>query len=214
MSGRLVVVCGIDGSGKSSLVSGLAARCESVGEKTVQVKMPSFEMREHSLFRSLYSSDPSERQRVDVLSLCLMVMADRLQMLKETVVPLLDEGITVVSDRYVYTGIVEAAVRGVEDLSSLFAICQLFLRPDLALLASVSTELAIARIRNRPHERNLWLDTELMKFVNDSFHSLAAAQPEFRVLDTSGELDKAVESAYEVLAGVSTGKTSRDTLSV
>ncbi len=125
--------------------------------------------------------------------------ADRAQHVAEVVRPALDEGRTVVSDRFSGSTLAyQGYGRGLDagELAWLSSWAADGLEPDLVMLLDVDQELAAAR-RCRPRDR--------MEAAGDSFHqrvvagylALAAADPErWVVVDGAGTVEEVAERVW------------------
>src|SRR5438445_8537651 len=87
--GVLVTFCGVDGSGKSSLIGRLEQACRSSGFAVLRTHTPTRRIREDTVFRSLVadpcntstvgSSSYQSAGRINVLGLLLSIMGDLVQ---------------------------------------------------------------------------------------------------------------------------------------
>jgi dTMP kinase len=78
----------------------------------------------------------------------LLFAADRVEHLKTEVLPALDEGKLVVSDRYAYSSLAYQGAAGL-DLEWIEKINEHAVRPDLALFIDVEPETVIQRIKRK-----------------------------------------------------------------
>jgi dTMP kinase len=78
----------------------------------------------------------------------LLFAADRVEHLKTEVLPALDEGKLVVSDRYAYSSLAYQGAAGL-DLDWIEKINEHAVRPDLALFIDVKPETVIQRIKRK-----------------------------------------------------------------
>jgi len=174
--GILVTFCGIDGSGKTSMIEASGQYLALQGLRCYKTYTPTPRIRRNALFRELVdASTPRARAQVDVLGMGLQILGDLLQHLKDTIVPRLEEGEVVLCDRYVFTSLAEVRARtddvAVEKL--LAAIAGTVLRPDLAIALDVPPQLAEKRVRGREAERHKPLDSAFV--ARQAHHYLAVA---------------------------------------
>jgi dTMP kinase len=159
--GALITFCGVDGSGKSSLIRGLERVCREAGLSSLRTFTPTRRIRADSVFRSLVD-DPCNTssldctsyhnaRRVNVLGLLLSIMGDLIQHTTDTIIPALERGEVVFCDRYVFTSQAEIGARS--DLREtepvLASIAEHVLQPDLAFGLNVSGETSYRRVRGR-----------------------------------------------------------------
>jgi dTMP kinase len=137
--GKLVVVEGIDGSGKTTQLGLLAKWLVAIGHRVSLTEWNS-----SALVRSAVRTG----KRKNVLTpttFCLLHATDFADRQLYKIVPPLKAGMTVLADRYAYTAFARDAARGVNrqwvrDLYS-FAV-----RPDLVVYFRVSVDVALQRL--------------------------------------------------------------------
>src|SRR6266849_523517 len=138
ISGTLIVIEGMDGSGRSTQISLLQEWLESEG----------FAVQTSGLRRSnLVGRDIDEllaKNAVTRLTLALMYCTDFFDQLEHRIVPALKSGAVVLAARYIFTLIARSVVRGInrDYLSGLYAMA---LRPNLTFWLNVRPETAFGR---------------------------------------------------------------------
>src|ERR1700741_3095995 len=109
LTGKLIVVEGADGSGRSTQIARLVEWLEAGGHATVQV----------GLKRStLVSEELEEAQEGNILSrttLGLFYATDFADQLEHVILPALRAGFIVLADRYIYTLMARDMVRGMDE---------------------------------------------------------------------------------------------------
>lgn len=145
MSGRGVFVCieGLDGCGKTTqaklLVGGLKRDYDAVyTAEPSKGKIGEF-IKKHYLH--------TDKRGLIVVE-ALLFAADRFEHLKSEVLPRLDEGKVVVSDRYVYSSLAYQGAAGL-DLKWIEQINEHAIRPGLALFVDVEPEIVIRRLKRK-----------------------------------------------------------------
>lgn len=139
LPGRLIVVEGIDGSGKSTQIDLLHKWLRSEGYATVFTEWNSSPIVRGTTRRG------KRRKLLTPMSFSLIHAADYASRMYAQIRPALQAGVIVLADRYVYTAFARDAARGVNrrwlrDLYS-FAV-----PPNLAVYFDVPLEESIARI--------------------------------------------------------------------
>src|SRR6266516_2567693 len=138
LAGKLIVVEGADGSGRSTQIIKLVDWLEGCGHGTVQV----------GLKRStLVSEELEEAQNGNILShttLSLFYATDFADQLENIILPALKAGFVVLADRYIYTLMARDMVRGMDEswLKNLYGIA---LVPDAVFYLNVSPEQLVQR---------------------------------------------------------------------
>jgi dTMP kinase len=198
MRGRFITLEGIDGAGKSSHVEWLAARLRAAGHNLVVTREPGGTPLGEKLRELIL------HERMDLRTETLLVFAARQEHLAQVIVPGLEAGKWVLSDRFTdatfaYQGVGRGL--GSERVAVLEQWVQQGLQPDLTVYFDVPAAVGQARRRAA--------GTGLDKFEREeeSFHmrvregylARAVADPaRFRVLDGTKPLDE-VRKELELL---------------
>jgi dTMP kinase len=98
--GRLVVVCGPDGVGKSTLLDALQRTAEGKWEVVRTVQPTSWWRTSDRVRATLYQG---EGEPLTLLNLALFGLLDRIQHQADLIEPALEQGKLVLSDRYTYS---------------------------------------------------------------------------------------------------------------
>src|SRR5687767_12349801 len=165
LRGKLIVVEGADGSGRSTQIVRLVDWLEANGHATVQV----------GLKRStLVSAELENAQEGNILSRTtwsLFYATDFADQLENIIMPALRAGFMVLADRYIYTLMARDLVRGMDEqwLKNLYGIAPI---PDAVFYLSVSPEQLIQRNFSKNHGLDFWesgMDLGLSRDMFDSF---------------------------------------------
>jgi dTMP kinase len=141
--GLLVVVEGIDGSGKSTLVARLAEHCAKQGLECVVSREPT-NGKWGSLLRQ--SARGSRLRLAEELEL---FMKDRAEHVEQIISPALAAGKVVILDRYYFSTAAYQGARGGDPEAILEANERFAPVPDLVLLLDVSPRVGSGRITHR-----------------------------------------------------------------
>ena len=179
LAGKLIVVEGADGSGRSSQIAALVDWLETLGHATVQV----------GLKRSTLVSEELEKaQNGNILSrttLSLFYATDFADQLENTILPALRAGFIVLADRYIYTLMARDLVRGM-DAAWLKNLYGMALKPDAVFYLEVPPEELVQRNLSKNATLDYWesgMDLGLSRDVFDSFLKYQTAmQASFRRL--------------------------------
>jgi dTMP kinase len=169
LTGPLIVVEGMDGSGRSTQILLLQEWLESEG----------FAVQTTGLSRSYLVGrdidDLMAKNAVTRLTLALMYATDFFDQLEHRIIPALRSGMVILADRFIYTLIARGAVRGInrEYLLGLYAMA---LRPDLTFWLNVRPETAFAREFKKSQAISYWESGRDMSLSNDLFRSFIRYQ--------------------------------------
>jgi dTMP kinase len=174
LAGKLIVVEGSDGSGRSTQIAQLVDWLETNGHPTVQV----------GLKRStLVSSELEKAQGGNILSrttLSLFYATDFADQLENIILPALKAGFIVLADRYIYTLMARDIVRGMDEkwLKNLYGIAPV---PDAVFYLSVEPEELVQRNLSKNATLDYWesgMDLGLSRDMFDSFLKYQTAMQE------------------------------------
>lgn len=171
-SGKLIIFCGLDGSGKTTLMRRLIADLEKEMPLLV-TKQPTNAVRNSEIFRTYM--DCPDHDAFDYRSLSLLAASDRIQQGSMVIEPALAQGKTVVSDRYFYSCLANLWARGYENDAWIYEIASFVVKPDIAVFCDVPVETAVRRVRSRPEERNRYIDMELQYRLREAYISICRA---------------------------------------
>jgi dTMP kinase len=165
LAGKLIVVEGSDGSGRTTQIRRLVDWLENNGHATVQV----------GLKRSNLVSEQLEKAKqgniLSATTLSLFYATDFADQLENRILPALRAGFMVLADRYIYTLMVRDLVRGIgaEWLRNLYGIAP---TPDAVFYLNVDPEELLQRIFQKTFTLDYWesgMDLGLSRDMFDSF---------------------------------------------
>ena len=142
--GSLIVLEGLDGSGKSTQLARLARRLAASGREVVTTREP-YDCPAGQRIREL------AQRHVPVPAaeeLALFVEQRRVHV-RERIAPALARGAVVLSDRYFLSTVAYQGARGLDPARLLMESEAEFPLPDLALLLVLAPELGLARVTAR-----------------------------------------------------------------
>jgi dTMP kinase len=181
-AGRLIVVEGTDGAGKSTLIAGLTDQLQARGHDVLTTFQPTTGVRSTDVFRAF--SESGSGTRAEYRALYLVTLGDRLYHCLSTIEPHLRAGGTVLCDRYIFTTLANIIARQQTMEAWFVDAVSGILEPDLAVLVHCPVEIAYERIRERPEEKDRPVDLAHMTRVHDGFRDLEGAGL-LRGIDTS-----------------------------
>ena len=170
--GVLITVCGLDGCGKTTMMNRMIGEVFDKS-KVFTTKQPTNYVRESAIFRT-YMDQP-DHDAFDYRSLSLLAASDRLQHVNKVIVPQMNEGKIVVSDRYFYSCLANLRARGFTSDQWIYEIAESVVEPDIAFFFDVPVETAVARVRQRPEEKDRYIDMELQYKLRDEYINICQA---------------------------------------
>jgi len=165
LTGRLIVIEGADGSGRSTQIRRLVDWLEASGHATTQV----------GLKRSNLASEELESAKngniLNRTTMSLFYATDFADQLENIIIPSLRAGFIVLADRYIYTLMARDMVRGLDSdwVKSLYSIA---LKPDAVFYLKLPPEKLIQRNFMKNHTLDYWesgMDLGLSLDMFDSF---------------------------------------------
>ena len=188
--GRYIAFEGIEGAGKSTVADSVAIHLEALGHSVVRVREPGgTDVGEH-IREVLLAGDHQPLAMTEAV----LFAAARAQLIAQSVVPALERGSWVLSDRSAYSSLAyQSGGRGLDlaDVRTLNDIAIGGIWPDTVVLLRTDAGTGLSRqsVGDRIGDESL----EFHQKVADTFGALAAAEPErFVVIDASLPLEDVV----------------------
>jgi dTMP kinase len=181
---------GGDGTGKSTQIRLLCEWLHEGGRDVVLCRDPGTTRLGEAVRELLLHRNDLSMGR---LSEMLLYMAARAQMTEEVIRPALEQGKTVLSDRYLLSNVVYQGHAGGLPIATLWEVGQVAtggLLPDLTLVLDVPLEVAAARMQ-RPLDRMEQQGDAFHARVRQGFLDEAAKQPDhIDVIDATQSIEK------------------------
>lgn len=170
--GLLITFCGLDGCGKTSMINIVAEYLYSLGEDVVLTKQPTNTVRKSEIFRNFMDYENHDKFAYRALS--LFAAADRIQHSNKIILPELNKKKVVISDRYFYSCLANLRARGYKSDRWIYEIVKDIPKPDLAFFLDVPVEVAVERVRQRPEEKNRYIDMDLQYKLREEYINICA----------------------------------------
>lgn len=170
--GKLIVFCGLDGSGKTTMINHLKNELLSMGHRVAVTKQPTDAVRKSDIFRTFM--DKSDHGSYPYRALSLLCASDRIQHCEQVIIPLLEQGQTVICDRYYFSCLANLIARGYPGDKWIYEISACIPRPDISFFLDVDTDVAGSRVHSRPDERNRYIDAEFQKKLRSVFKTICS----------------------------------------
>ncbi len=201
--GRFIAIEGPDGSGKTSIIQVLRQKLEQDGLEVVTTREPGGSPIAEQIRQVILDVD---NHAMDVRTEALLYAASRRQHLVETILPNVQAGKLVISDRFVMSSLAyQGMARGI-GLDLVWAINQFAIdgqMPDLTLLVDVPAEVGLERIQAAKGQRQYdRLDRESLAFhqrVRQTYLDLAQDWADLEILDGQQSIEAVSQECYDIL---------------
>ena len=200
--GRFIDFEGMDGCGKTTQMRLAAERLRAQGRDVVETVEPGG-TRIGNQIRAILL-DPANQELFPTAEM-LLYFAARAQNVDEIIMPALEQGKIVLTDRFTdSTMAYQGLGRGLgEDLvNALDTVACRGLKPDRTILIDIDLETSLerARARNREKSNADRMDDQSAEFhrrVREAYLYMAAREPErFRVIDGRGDIETVAEAVW------------------
>ena len=166
LTGKLIVIEGADGSGRSTQIRLLTDWLESSGHATINVGLKRSNLVSTELEQAMQGNTLSP------ITLSLFYATDFADQLENNIIPALKAGFIVLADRYIYTLMARDNVRGgdPEWLKNIYSAIALI--PDAVFYLNVSPRFLIERNFQKQTNLDYWesgMDIRLSRDIFDSF---------------------------------------------
>jgi dTMP kinase len=200
--GMLITIEGIDGSGKSS-VAKQVAQLLGAHKQVILTKEPG----STELGKQLRTLLQERTFGVSAQAEFLLFAADRAQHMKEVVIPALEEGKIVLSDRMADSSLAyQGYGRGVEHewIKAINTWAMDGYEPDLTLYLQIDYQTAARRLRQRRETATVFEQEEALFFerVIQGFETMYRERSTVRTLDATASIEQVSRAAYQEIMKV------------
>nr|MDO8079877.1 dTMP kinase [Candidatus Freyarchaeota archaeon] len=176
--GNFIVLEGIDFSGKTTHSNKLVNWIKSKNYRVVATEEPTEGSIGKIIRNYLHFGGGSPAVH------SLLFAADRVEHIEKVIKPLINEGVIVISDRYVESSIAYQAAEGLE-VEWIETINRFAIEPDLTILLDIDPEVALAR---KKEVRDRFENVDFLKEVRRIYLERARAK-EYPVIETNRPLE-------------------------
>jgi len=189
---RMIVIDGVDGSGKGVQSRRLRQAFVNAGENVILTREPGGSPAAEEIRQLLINGDPD---KWDDMTELLLMYASRRSHLRDTVWPALDAGQWVISDRYAdssraFQGI--AGNLGLDTVEQIHRLVVAEFEPALVLILDTPVEIALQRTRDRGagEDRFERKGDAYHDRVRSAFRQIASDRPaNYRIIDAAQDMD-------------------------
>ena len=165
--GFFVDIEGLDGSGSSTQVKLVAKELKKEGVKPYLTKEPT----KGPIGKLVRSALEGQWNSLPPASVQLLFAADRGRHLNEEIIPKLEKGKMIITDRYAWSSVAFGSVHLSKEW--LMELNRDFILPDLTIFIEVTPEICLKRLEKEKKEVRLFEEEEHLEQTWDTYHWLA-----------------------------------------
>ncbi len=195
---------GIDGSGKSTQVNLLSEKLKAAGHK-VYVTCEPTDSPIGAIIRNIFKG----RIETDHKTIAGLFVADRLDHLQNKtngILKKLEEGFTVITDRYYFSSYAyHGAHMPIEWVIESNRLSAELLRPDLNVFIDITPEISMERLNKGRSHIELYETLDNLKMVRDQYHNafkLEAKNEKIFITDGNRALSEIAEDIWESVSAI------------
>jgi len=204
MKGTFISFEGIEGTGKSTQAKLLYTYLREKGADVILTEEPGGTQISVKIREVLLSV---EHKEMSALTELLLYNASRAQHIQEVIMPALDRGAFVITDRFTDSTLAyQGYGRGLDLhlIDSIDLIATGRLRPDITLLLDLDVQTGLKRNRGINKTDRLELeDVPFHERVRNGYHMLAAKEPgRIKLISVTAGIDEIHRSIIHIISGV------------
>ena len=192
MNSNYIAFEGIDGSGKTSLIENLSTILDSLNKKHIIVREPGGTSVGEGIRELLLSHD----YQVNPLAEALLMSASRAQLIQEIVIPTINNGQVVVTDRSAYSSVAYQGVGrglGYQEIYQLNDLAIDGFWPEKVILLDIDPKISLSR--QKIADRIGSGEVDFFQKVRSGYLKLADEfESQFLVLNATKSIDENVNS--------------------
>ncbi len=199
MKGKFIVLEGPDGSGKSTMAHKIGQYFSENGRVIEFTREPGGTNISEKIRDLILDKNNTE---MNFRAEALLYAAARAQLVSEKIIPWLEEGKIVISERYVYSSLVYQGLGrglGIDEVKEINDFGTSGLNPDIVLLLDVNPEKALNRKLNIDGGDRI--ENESISFhrnVYEGYKKLAQFCPEIKIINA----ERTIEEIFEEIKGI------------
>jgi dTMP kinase len=165
MKGAFICIEGLDGCGKTTQAKLLAKNLRKSHDAVYTAEPSRGKIGSYIRNSYLYGE-----KRLSIVLEALLFAADRIEHLENEVLPALNEGRLIISDRYVYSSLAYQGAMGLS-LEWIEKVNEYACKPDLAVFIDVDLETVMRRLKAK---KSVMENTETLQKVRDVYMKFVA----------------------------------------
>jgi thymidylate kinase len=200
MEGKLIVIEGPDGSGKSTQIRLMKEYLAAKGFEVVETREPGGTRIGEKIRDIILDRDNTEMNPVTE---ALLYAASRAQHVHEVIKPEVMKGKIVICTRYVYSSLVYQGIArglGIETVASINDAAIQGVRADLTLLFDMDPEKALRRKTSGGKGDRLELeDVNFHKMVYNGYKEIAKSHKDIKTIDASRSVEEVHKEVIDII---------------
>lgn len=185
LTGKLIVIEGLEGAGKSTAVNTVVDLLTKLNIKTITTREPGGTAIGEVL-RTIIKN-PEYKDVLDDRSELLILYTARIQLVEQVIKPALQQGYWVVADRFELSSFAyQGGGRGLDEriISQLSEFCLKGFKPDLTLFLNINPELGMQRAKSRGKlDRIEQQSIDFFYRVHDTYMRYIKTNPKIKVIN-------------------------------
>jgi len=192
MKGKFIVFEGIDGAGLTTQANLLENYLKSKGYDVILTKEPT-----NNLIGGLIRAALKKEWITSNKTLQLLFSADRAHHLEREIIPALEKGKIVISDRYFLSTIAYGMIEVEKDW--LKALNSKFLIPDIIFILDLPVEIALERIGKNRFGFELFEEKGKLEKIRRNFIELSKEYNNCFIIDASKSIEEVHENIKKIV---------------
>lgn len=191
MKGKLIVIEGIDGSGKSTCAKNLTEKLNSINLKTIYTFEPTHLHYGAKLRDSMLSENLDAEEELNLF------IEDRKEHIESMIKPAIEDGYFIILDRYFYSSIAYQGAKGI-DINRIINMHKDFIvKPDIVFIFHIPIDIALNRIISKRGIADRFENETYLKKVDKIFHSFK--EPFIYHIDTDKDIKIINDELFNIL---------------
>lgn len=203
LTGKLIVIEGLEGAGKSTAVNLVVELLSKNNISTITTREPGGTAI-GEILRSIIKNPEYNNVLADRSEL-LLLYAARIQLIEQIIKPALRKGLWVIADRFeLSTFAYQGGGRGLdmEFIRKLSTFSLDGFKPELTLYLDINPDLGMVRAKSRGQFDRI--EQEAIEFfhrVHETYHNIVKDNPEIIMIDASRSLDQVQRDIQSAIDG-------------
>lgn len=203
MRGIFIVLEGPDGSGKSTMAKKIGEYFSKQGREIEFTREPGGTKISEKVRDLILDNNNTE---MNYRTEALLYAAARAQLVNEKIIPWLEQGKIVISERFVYSSLVYQGIGrglGIEEVRSINNFATANLLPDMVLLLDVNPEKGLKRKLNIDGGDRLENESiDFHKQVYDGYKELARVCPEIKTINAERTIEEIFNDIKNIIISI------------